>query len=96
MHIDQGPLLVQQKEKRNLSLLLLRERKSNNFCYHNSSKCNNYKKRNKGKQQRNYSKNETKKIKSDNFRKSNGEIANIVIALLFCILGSPILFSLGV
>ena len=59
-------------------------------------KSDNNRKSNQKKKQRIGTKNEAKKIQSDNFTSSNIEYENIHIAILeklFCISGTPILFS---
>ena len=47
-----------------------------------SRKSDNYRKGNKGKEQRNYTKNKAEKIKSDNFTGSIREKSNFAMAIL--------------
>ena len=59
-------------------------------AYCNSWKRDEYIKSN---QERKNSKMEAKKIKSDNYTRSNMKMNNFMALKLFCILGAPILFS---
>ena len=62
------------------SLSPLRARKSDNYRYRDSWKSDNFRERAIKKKQRTDTKKDAKKIKSDNFKRSNGEKSNIAIA----------------
>ena len=62
--------------------LPLSARKSNNYRYCDSWKCDNFRDSNQEKKQRTDTINEVMKIKSDNFTISNTEKSNIAIVIL--------------
>ena len=59
--------------KEDFSQSPLKVRKSDNYRSCDSWNSDNYRKRNKGKKQKNYTKNEAKEIKSNSFKRSNRE-----------------------
>ena len=82
LHICTCSFSLLAKYKKNYVLSTLRARKSDIYRYRNSWKNDNYRETNKAKKQRTITKNEAKKIKNDNFTKSNRERSNIAIAML--------------
>jgi hypothetical protein len=76
-------LLLKRKVTVIFSLSPLRARKSDNYCYRNSWKSENFREREPSKKKhRTDTKKYAKRIKGDNFTRSNKEKSNIAIAIL--------------